>query len=229
MSRKVEIEVTEHERPASLPTVSSGNRGRPLSALVEELEAKSPQVVAGAGLSSAAMRAGDLVRSMRKAAGYSQAQLAAEVGVSQSRISELESGAGSQGPTWDVMERVAQACGQIVGLIDNPYLRNPNPTWIGMHAACPPRRDLMPDWVSASQAFLDTPVTEIADPVEFANYAHRAYAALVNTPPQRGRVKFNDIQGRVYVSVDVPGSTGSLYNKNVRVIMAPVAVCKTDY
>ncbi|HEU0157109.1 MAG TPA: helix-turn-helix transcriptional regulator [Stellaceae bacterium] len=57
------------------------------------------------------MRAGDLVRSLRKAGGLSQSALARKIGASQARISEIEAGAGTQGPTWSVMERIFTACG----------------------------------------------------------------------------------------------------------------------
>jgi DNA-binding XRE family transcriptional regulator len=111
MTRKIEIELAEDERPGATSVVSSADRGRPIADLIEELEAKNPEAVLARGLSSAAMRAGDLVRDMRKAARLSQSQLATAIGVKQSRISEIESGLGTQGPTWDVMERIAVACG----------------------------------------------------------------------------------------------------------------------
>jgi transcriptional regulator with XRE-family HTH domain len=61
---------------------------------------------------------------MRKAAGLSQSELAERIGVKQSRISEIESGVGTQGPTWEVMERIAAAFGQNLGIAagpGNPY------------------------------------------------------------------------------------------------------------
>ncbi len=61
-------------------------------------------------ISGAAYRAGALVRMMRKSNGLSQAELGKRIGVSQARISEIETGIGVQGPTWDLMERIAAAC-----------------------------------------------------------------------------------------------------------------------
>jgi transcriptional regulator with XRE-family HTH domain len=92
--------------------VGSKGRGRPIADFVERLEQTHPGFPSKGDLSGAALRAGDLVRSMRKEAGLSQTDLADRMGVKQSRISEIEAGLGSQGPTWDVMERAATACGQ---------------------------------------------------------------------------------------------------------------------
>jgi transcriptional regulator with XRE-family HTH domain len=110
MTRKVEIEAAKDLRIIPRATVSSKGRGRPIADFVEKIERAG--FASKDGLSSAALRAGDLVRNMRKEAGLSQTALAAMIGVKQSRISELEAGVGSQGPTWDVMERVAMACGR---------------------------------------------------------------------------------------------------------------------
>jgi transcriptional regulator with XRE-family HTH domain len=66
----------------------------------------------------AAFRAGGLVRRMRREADLSQRALGESLGVSQARISEIEAGAGSQGPTWALMERIAAACGREIGLAD---------------------------------------------------------------------------------------------------------------
>jgi transcriptional regulator with XRE-family HTH domain len=110
MVHKVKTETVDQARPATRATVSSGNRGRPIADLVEQLEFTDPRIVAEKNLSSAALRAGDVVRRMRKMARLSQSQLAEQIGVKQSRISEIESGVGSQGPTWELMERIAAAC-----------------------------------------------------------------------------------------------------------------------
>jgi DNA-binding XRE family transcriptional regulator len=61
-------------------------------------------------LSSAAFRAGSLIRMMRKSRSLTQAALAKRIGVTQARVSELESGMGSRGPSWELMERIAKAC-----------------------------------------------------------------------------------------------------------------------
>ena len=61
-------------------------------------------------ISGAAYRAGALVRMMRKSQKLSQAELGRLISVSQARISEIETGIGVQGPTWELMERIAFAC-----------------------------------------------------------------------------------------------------------------------
>jgi ribosome-binding protein aMBF1 (putative translation factor) len=73
---------------------------------IERDEARSGEQT----VSSAAFRAAAMIRTMRQAKKLSQKELAARLGVKQSRISELEAGMGSQGPTWDLIERVADAC-----------------------------------------------------------------------------------------------------------------------
>jgi ribosome-binding protein aMBF1 (putative translation factor) len=57
------------------------------------------------------LEAATLIRSMRKASGLSQRQLASALGVAEPRISELERGQGTHGPTYRVLKRVARACG----------------------------------------------------------------------------------------------------------------------
>lgn len=58
------------------------------------------------------------VRSARNEAGMTQVQLAEALGVSQSRVAQLESGADGQGspPELLTLARVAQACGRQVKL-----------------------------------------------------------------------------------------------------------------
>jgi len=53
----------------------------------------------------------EVVRNARNAAGYSQAQLARRMGVSQPRISSIERADGTDGPTLAMLLRVADACG----------------------------------------------------------------------------------------------------------------------
>lgn len=103
-------------------TVTSKGRGRPLSMLVEKLERSSPDLTREKKLSSAAMRAGALIRKMRKDAHLSQTELAGRLGLSQARVSEIEAGVGTQGPTWDVMERISAACGKILVVSPNETL-----------------------------------------------------------------------------------------------------------
>ncbi|MDB6097576.1 MAG: late embryosis abundant protein [Gammaproteobacteria bacterium] len=113
---KIEVEVSNRPRNTTPAKITSKGRGRPLADLVQKIERAKPDLASARGLSSAAMRAGDLVRAMRKAAGLSQSQLAERLGVTQARMSEIESGIGRQGPTWDLMERISAACGRTLGV-----------------------------------------------------------------------------------------------------------------
>lgn len=113
---KIKVKASTSSRTATLAKVGSKGRGRPLAELVKKIERANPHLASDRGLSSAAIRAGDLVRTMRKHAGLSQSQLAEKLGVTQARISEIESGIGAQGPTWDLMERISVACGKTLGV-----------------------------------------------------------------------------------------------------------------
>ncbi len=117
---------TVEQAPSAAPRKAGGKgRGRPIADLIEYFEKVDPEGVKAAGLSSAALRAGDLIRKMRKEAGLSQAELAQKLtalnpgaSMSQARVSELEAGGGSQGPTWLVMEKIAEACGKRLGVLE---------------------------------------------------------------------------------------------------------------
>jgi transcriptional regulator with XRE-family HTH domain len=67
---------------------------------------------------SAAIAAGRLIKSWRKQAagsdgsqGFTQGELAERIGVSQARISEIETGNGRDGPSFALLARIAHACG----------------------------------------------------------------------------------------------------------------------
>jgi DNA-binding transcriptional regulator YiaG len=79
-------------------------------------------------LTSAAFRAAAIVRTMRKSGQLSQQDLADRLGLSQARVSEIESGVGVQGPTWDLMERIAKAC-------DSKILISPHDAGFAIDAA----------------------------------------------------------------------------------------------
>ena len=55
--------------------------------------------------------AADFIRQSRKKVNLSQVELAKRIGVSQARISELESGRLKHGPSISVLSKVASACG----------------------------------------------------------------------------------------------------------------------
>jgi DNA-binding XRE family transcriptional regulator len=52
------------------------------------------------------------VRQMREAAGLTQAQLAALIGVSQPMIARVERGSDRRTPSWDTLRRIAIALGR---------------------------------------------------------------------------------------------------------------------
>lgn len=59
---------------------------------------------------SAALEAGQMVRSLRKSVGLTQEALAEALSVSQARVSAIENGEGRDGPTYAVLKRIAAAC-----------------------------------------------------------------------------------------------------------------------
>lgn len=91
------------------PTGNQSKRGS-FDALVVEIERSQRASGEEPTVSSAAFRAGALIRMMRKAGGLSQTVLAKRLGVTQARVSELEAGLGARGPSWDLMERIAREC-----------------------------------------------------------------------------------------------------------------------
>lgn len=90
--------------------VTSGERGKPVSELFARIEQTHPGIERMIGVSSAALRAGEIVRSMRKAKGWTQTQLADLLGWDQERISNIERGEGTRGPTFDVLMKIATVC-----------------------------------------------------------------------------------------------------------------------
>jgi|SRR5665213_689162 len=98
------------EQRIGKPQTSSGRRGKSLDYLLSRIEAKHPGIEQEIGLSSAAVRAGQQVREMRQARGWTQLQLAQALGWDQVRISNIERGEGPLGPTFNVLQKIAAAC-----------------------------------------------------------------------------------------------------------------------
>ena len=80
------------------------------------------------------LEGGRLARRMRETAdrgrGISQQELARRLGVSQARISAIERGSGPQGPTYELLKRIARACGVVLSTkfeqpIGTPELEEP--------------------------------------------------------------------------------------------------------
>ena len=113
------IEKAENEQRFDRPNVRSEGRGKPLADVLAVLEESDPEISEKLGLSSAAMRAGALVRAMRKRMKLTQTQLADKLGWTQERISNIECGVGSQGPTFDVLSRIATVCNMRLAFIPN--------------------------------------------------------------------------------------------------------------
>ena len=101
-------------RPRMAGSLGQESRRGSFAPLVDEVEQAQRRRGEEPSLSGAAFRAGSLIRMMRKARGLSQQQLARKLGVTQARISELEAGIGTRGPSWDLMERLVQACGATI-------------------------------------------------------------------------------------------------------------------
>ena len=84
---------TMAESKVSGTKVGSGDRGRPVADLLARVERKYPGIEEKIGLSSAALRAGQLVREIKKSRGWTQTQLADLLGCNQERISNITSAA----------------------------------------------------------------------------------------------------------------------------------------
>ena len=79
--------------------------------LVAEMARALPRWMDKAAHLSAGARAGLFLRTMRNAAGLTQNDLGIKAQIRQSDISDLENSSSSKGPTFDVIARVADACG----------------------------------------------------------------------------------------------------------------------
>ena len=79
--------------------------------LAQEMARALPQWTDKISHDNPAERAGLFLRTMRNAAGFSQTKLGELAKIRQSDISALETGSGKQGPTFDVIARIADACG----------------------------------------------------------------------------------------------------------------------
>lgn len=64
-----------------------------------------------------AERAGLFIRAMRSSAGLSQGAVGNKAKIAQSEISAIENGTGEKGPTFDVLFRIAEACGYSVTFV----------------------------------------------------------------------------------------------------------------
>ncbi len=74
--------------------------------------------MAGSSGANAARRAGGEIRRMREAKGFSQQDLARAVGLSVDRIGALEGADAGEGPSYEVLQRIATACGYEIAFLD---------------------------------------------------------------------------------------------------------------
>ncbi len=87
--------------------ISPSSKG--FEVLTEEMARRLPAWMEEENSPSA--RAGVFLRTMRNAAGLSQVKLGQLAQMQQSDISSLENGQGRHGPSFDVIARIADACG----------------------------------------------------------------------------------------------------------------------
>lgn len=91
--------------------------GMGVKELVTALEREHPELAAEMPVSSAAVEAGDLVRSIRLAANMPQRELAQAAGLRQPALSAIERGEGKDGPTYRTLRDLAEALGMRIALV----------------------------------------------------------------------------------------------------------------
>jgi len=83
-----------------------------VTASIEEVFADDPEFLADLkSVRDAACEAAHFIKKLRGTAGLTQRQLAARLGISQPRVSAMEKGVGPEGPSYLMLQRVANACG----------------------------------------------------------------------------------------------------------------------
>jgi transcriptional regulator with XRE-family HTH domain len=113
---------------------------------IEDVFADDPSVASDIeDARNAAREAATFVRRMRLSAGLTQRELAVRLGISQPRVSAMEKGIGTEGPTYLMLKRVAAACGVAWSLeaglqaADKPEKRRRSPP-VGAADAIPTSR-----------------------------------------------------------------------------------------
>lgn len=89
-----------------------------------ERVAKDPKMDAALAVVDVARAAGELLRKWRKSAELTQPELATRLGVTQPRISQVESGRAQDTPPVEFMARYAHACGDRLELVSRAWLMN---------------------------------------------------------------------------------------------------------
>jgi transcriptional regulator with XRE-family HTH domain len=108
----------EHTRENAVARRRKAPRhGAGMKDLMASLEQEHPALAAQAPISSAAVEAGELVRSMRLAAKMPQRELAHAAGLRQPALSAIERGEGKDGPTYRKLRDLAEALGMRIALV----------------------------------------------------------------------------------------------------------------
>jgi ribosome-binding protein aMBF1 (putative translation factor) len=95
---------------AALQPGDNAMRGT-FAGLIKDFEREDRAAGIAPRVAKAAADAAALVRRMRNDAGLSQRALGDRLGIKQARVSEIEAGVGPQGPSFGLMQRIAEACG----------------------------------------------------------------------------------------------------------------------
>ena len=92
---------------------------------LEEIATATPASAAAFREQTAVLRAAALIREMRETAGFTQRELARLIGTSQPHLSDLERGTGTQGPSFVMLDKIANACGRVLRIeADEPQGRH---------------------------------------------------------------------------------------------------------
>lgn len=109
------------ERVRTIPKVRVGAK-RGLS-LVEGVRKLHSETSGTRRLELVALEIGERIRAERQAAGLTQTQLAKKIGCAQGDLSDIERGRGRDGPSYRVLQAIADALG--IALPINPYAAEP--------------------------------------------------------------------------------------------------------
>ena len=82
-------------------------------ALLDELTLRDPSFAEGSAIYDLVSKVSSLLRQMRSSAELTQAELADKLGMSQGRISQIESGLPDHAPNLEMIARIAHACGVV--------------------------------------------------------------------------------------------------------------------
>lgn len=99
------------------------NEGKPASKTVAQFENEIPGYAEASEISSAAMKAGELVLMMREAADMTQTAVAEAAALTQPKISSIERGLSKDGPRFRTLLQIAAACDMEITAIPKDILR----------------------------------------------------------------------------------------------------------